>query len=49
MVNGESEMRALMTFWAKHLKSGMPEAASGQEYVEISSGSSSLGLLQAKK
>ena len=42
MIGGEEEMRAVMTFWAKHLKSGAPEALQGETIVEVEPGSASL-------
>ena len=36
VLNSEPAIRLLMTFWAKHLKSGPPSDTAGASYVEIS-------------
>jgi len=35
MIGSEAEMRAIMAFWAKHLKAGPPKTAKGGEFVEV--------------
>ena len=42
MISGEEEMRAVMAFWAKHLKSSAPEALRGETIIEVEPGSTSL-------
>ena len=38
MISGEEEMRTVMAFWAKHLKSSAPEALEGETIVEVEPG-----------
>lgn len=38
MISGEEEMRTVMAFWAKHLKSSAPEALKGETIIEVEPG-----------